>query len=53
MARKEQHFFGSDLATIWRQPAEQEYFASFADGASARLRGEASGWQPLVAAGRF
>lgn len=44
MARKEQHFFGSDLADIWPQPTASEYLASFAGGASATRRGERSGW---------
>ncbi|MBV8475868.1 MAG: sulfotransferase [Acidobacteriaceae bacterium] len=44
MARKEQHFFGSDLADIWPQPTASLYFGSFAGSASAARRGEASGW---------
>jgi hypothetical protein len=58
MARKEQHFFGSDLADIrpadppsaverawtWRQPTRAEYFASFAGSDQATRRGESSVW---------
>src|SRR5438128_2955204 len=44
MAKKEQHYFGSDLATNWVQPTAEQYFASFAGGEQAARRGEASGW---------
>jgi hypothetical protein len=47
MAKKEQHFFGSDLATFWPQPSEEQYHASFADGQGETLRGEGSGWYLL------
>jgi hypothetical protein len=44
MARKEQHFFGSDLAGDWPQPrpGAQAYFDSFRDSRSAPRRGDAS-----------
>lgn len=44
MARKEQHFFGSDLKMAWARPNEDEYLESFAGGKSAVRRGEASVW---------
>jgi hypothetical protein len=44
MAKKEQHFFGSDLAQSWPQPTAERYFASFAGSEWAKRRGEASGW---------
>jgi hypothetical protein len=44
MAKKEQHFFGSDLADVWPQPSADEYFASFSGSEWATRRGEASGW---------
>ena len=44
MAKKEQHFFGSDLAGTWKQPTPDKYFASFSGSESAKRRGEASGW---------
>jgi hypothetical protein len=47
MAKKEQHYFGSDLASFWPQPTAEQYFASFAGSEGARRRGEASGWYLL------
>jgi hypothetical protein len=47
MAKKEQHYFGSDLGSFWPQPAAQEYFASFAGSEAVQRRGEASGWYLL------
>src|SRR5664280_2899277 len=44
MAKKEQHFFGSDLAPSWPQPTAERYFDSFAGTEWAMRRGEASGW---------
>lgn len=44
MARKEQHFFGSDLADVYAQPSADTYFASFSGGRSATMRGDASVW---------
>jgi len=44
MAKKEQHFFGADLADTWPQPSRQQYLASFAGSEWAERRGEASGW---------
>lgn len=44
MAKKEQHFFGTDLAEVWSQPSPEEYFGSFAGSEWATRRGEASGW---------
>jgi len=44
MAKKEQHFFGSDLAEEWPQPTAKQYFDSFAGSESASRRGEGSGW---------
>ena len=42
MARKEQHFFGSDLRMRWGARPAELYFASFAGGESVQRRGEAS-----------
>jgi hypothetical protein len=47
MAKKEQHFFGSDLGAFWPQPDSETYLATFADGQNAALRGESSGWYLL------
>lgn len=47
MAKKEQHFFGSDLASFWQQPSEEEYFSTFSGAEIAQRRGEASGWYLL------
>jgi hypothetical protein len=44
MARKEQHFFGSDLADIWPQPTSERYFDSFAGSEYATRRGDAGVW---------
>jgi hypothetical protein len=44
MARKEQHFFGSDLTFAWPRTTREEYLRSFAEGEQAGLRGEASVW---------
>lgn len=44
MAKKEQHFFATDLGDAWHHPAPEEYFRSFAGGRDAQRRGEASGW---------
>ena len=50
MARKEPHYFGSDLAELWhapgpaRRPTPEEYFSLFAASADATRRGEASVW---------
>jgi Sulfotransferase family len=50
MAKKEQHFFGSDLAEIWRhpdagrRPSVDEYFGMFTRSELAVCRGEGSVW---------
>lgn len=44
MARKEQHFFSTDIADVWPPPPAERYFSSFAEGRSDSRRGEASVW---------
>jgi hypothetical protein len=44
MARKEQHYWGSDLEFRWPRITTEAYSASLATDAPARVRGEASVW---------
>ncbi|MFQ5334771.1 MAG: sulfotransferase domain-containing protein [Flavobacteriales bacterium] len=44
MAKKEIHFFGSDLGIIQPPLSEEQYLAYFSEGAHSALLGESSAW---------